>query len=408
MEKSAVVLGDGTDADVIALADDPLEAAVQVFHVRGGRVRGQRGFVVERVEELSAGGLVEHLLVQLYGGESGDAVPREVLVPALPDDPAGVSALSEWLADKRGGPVDLRVPQRGDKRALMDTVARNAQQSLALHKTKRAVDLTSRSLALNELQEALDLPSAPLRIECFDVSNLQGTDIVASMVVFEDGLARKSEYRRFAIRTVGEHGSDDVRSIHEVVSRRFRRYLEERSESAEPELDDIGRPRKFAYAPNLVVVDGGAPQVQAARQALAEVGITDVALCGLAKRLEEVWLPGEPDPVILPRTSEALYLLQRVRDEAHRFAISYHRQKRSKGMVDSALDAVPGLGESRKSALLRHFGSLKKLRAATVDELVQVPGIGPSTAAAITAALAQAPAPVPAVNVGTGEILDSE
>jgi excinuclease ABC subunit C len=408
MEKSAVVLGDGTDADVIALADDPLEAAVQVFHVRGGRVRGQRGFVVERVEELSAGGLVEHLLVQLYGGESGDAVPREVLVPALPDDPAGVSALSEWLADKRGGPVDLRVPQRGDKRALMDTVARNAQQSLALHKTKRAVDLTSRSLALNELQEALDLPSAPLRIECFDVSNLQGTDIVASMVVFEDGLARKSEYRRFAIRTVGEHGSDDVRSIHEVVSRRFRRYLEERSESAEPELDDIGRPRKFAYAPNLVVVDGGAPQVQAARQALAEVGITDVALCGLAKRLEEVWLPGEPDPVILPRTSEALYLLQRVRDEAHRFAISYHRQKRSKGMVDSALDAVPGLGESRKSALLRHFGSLKKLRAATVDELVQVPGIGPSTAAAITAALARAPAPVPAVNVGTGEILDSE
>jgi len=405
MEKSAVVLGDGTDADVIAMADDPLEAAVQVFHVRGGRVRGQRGFVVERVEELSAGGLVEHLLIQLYGGESGDAVPREVLVPALPEDSAEVAALTAWLTDKRAGPVDLRVPQRGDKRALMETVARNAQQSLALHKTKRAGDLTSRSQALAELQQALDLAVAPLRIECFDVSNLQGTDIVASMVVFEDGLARKSEYRRFAIRTVGENGSDDVRSIHEVVSRRFRRYLDERSVGAEPEPDDARR-RKFAYAPNLVVVDGGAPQVEAARQALAELGITDVALCGLAKRLEEVWLPGESDPVILPRTSEALYLLQRVRDEAHRFAISYHRQRRSRSMVDSALDAVPGLGQTRRSALLKHFGSLKRLRAASLAELVEVPGIGAATAAAIMAALASAPAPGPAVDVGTGEILD--
>ena len=359
MEKSAVVLGDGTDADVIALADDPLEAAVQVFHVRGGRVRGQRGFVVERVEELTTGDLVEQLLVQLYGGESGDAVPREVLVPALPDEQADLSALTDWLAQRRGGPVDLRVPQRGDKRALMETVARNAQQSLALHKTRRAGDLTSRSRALSELQEALDLPTAPLRIECFDVSNLQGSDIVASMVVFEDGLARKSEYRRFAIRSVGEHGPDDVRSIHEVVSRRFRRYLDERSGPQQPDPDEIGRPRKFAYAPNLVVVDGGAPQVQAARAALAELGIADVALCGLAKRLEEVWLPGEAEPVILPRTSEALYLLQRVRDEAHRFAISYHRQRRSKSMVDSALDAVPGLGQTRRTALLRHFGSLK-------------------------------------------------
>jgi excinuclease ABC subunit C len=405
MEKSAVVLGDGTDADVIALADDPLEAAVQVFHVRGGRIRGQRGFVVERVEELSAGELVEHLLVQLYGGESGDAVPREVLVPALPPD-AGAAAA--WLADKRGGPVDLRVPQRGDKRALMETVARNAQQSLALHKTRRAGDLTSRSVALTELQVALDLPAAPLRIECYDVSNLQGTDIVASMVVFEDGLARKSEYRRFAIRTVGENGSDDVRSIHEVITRRFRRYLEERSDSAELEMDDVGRPKKFAYAPNLVVVDGGAPQVAAARAALEELGIEEVALCGLAKRLEEVWLPGDPDPVILPRASEALYLLQRVRDEAHRFAISYHRQKRSRGMVDSALDAVPGLGETRKTALLKHFGSLKRLKAADLDELVQVPGIGATTAAAIQAALATEPAAQPAVNVGTGEILDGE
>ena len=406
MEKSAVVLGDGTDADVIALADDPLEAAVQIFHVRGGRVRGQRGFVVERVEELSTGELVEQLLLQLYGGESGDAVPREVLVPAMPADP---ETAASWLAARRGSLVDLRVPQRGDKRALMETVARNAAQSLALHKTRRGGDLTTRSQALGELQESLGLAQAPLRIECFDVSNLQGTDIVASMVVFEDGLPRKSEYRRFAIRTVGADGSDDVRSIHEVITRRFRRYLEERSDSPDPELlegEEIGRPRKFAYPPNLVVVDGGAPQVEAARRALAELGIDEVALCGLAKRLEEVWLPGEPDPVILPRTSEGLYLLQRVRDEAHRFAISYHRQKRSRGMVDSVLDAVPGLGETRKAALLKHFGSLKRLRAATVDELVEVPGVGRRTAEAIIVALATATAPAPAVNVGTGEILD--
>ena len=368
MEKNAVVLGDGTDADVVALADDPLEAAVQVFHVRGGRIRGQRGFVVERVEELGTGDLVEQLLLQLYGGESGDAVPREVLVPALPAD---VPALSEWLAARRGGPVDLRVPRRGDKRALMETVARNAQQSLVLHKTRRAGDLTSRSRAIAELQEALGLDQAPLRIECFDVSNLQGT-----------GLARKSEYRRFAIRGVAPEGqpgapqTDDVRSIHEVVTRRFRRYLEERSEDPDLEMGDIadpdepghrpgvdpdtGRPRKFAYPPNLLVVDGGSPQVAAAQAALDGLGIDDVSLCGLAKRLEEVWLPGQREPLILPRTSEGLYLLQRVRDEAHRFAITYHRQRRSRSMVDSALDGVPGLGEVRRRALLKRFGSVRR------------------------------------------------
>jgi excinuclease ABC subunit C len=424
MEKNAVVLGDGTDADVVALADDPLEAAVQVFHVRGGRIRGQRGFVVERVEELGTGDLVEQLLLQLYGGESGDAVPREVLVPALPAD---VPALSEWLAARRGGPVDLRVPRRGDKRALMETVARNAQQSLVLHKTRRAGDLTSRSRAIAELQEALGLDQAPLRIECFDVSNLQGTEVVASMVVFEDGLARKSEYRRFAIRGVAPEGqpgapqTDDVRSIHEVVTRRFRRYLEERSEDPDLEMGDIadpdepghrpgvdpdtGRPRKFAYPPNLLVVDGGSPQVAAAQAALDGLGIDDVSLCGLAKRLEEVWLPGQREPLILPRTSEGLYLLQRVRDEAHRFAITYHRQRRSRSMVDSALDGVPGLGEVRRRALLKRFGSLKRLRSAGVDELAEVPGIGRHTAQAIVAALAGAPVPTPAVNVTTGEIL---
>jgi excinuclease ABC subunit C len=428
MEKNAVVLGDGTDADVIAFAEDPLEAAVQVFHVRGGRIRGQRGFVVERVEELTTSGLVEQLLVQLYGDAattaSGpdaapDVVPREVLVPELPDD---ATTLSMWLSSLRGGPVDLRVPRRGDKRALMETVARNAGQALALHKTRRASDLTARGMALSELQRALDLRDAPLRIECFDVSNLQGSEIVASMVVFEDALPRKSEYRRFAIRSVGPGGSDDVRSIHEVVGRRFRRYLDEREDSPDVEMPvagdrpgvdpDTGRPKKFAYAPNLVVVDGGAPQVAAAQHALDELGIDDVALCGLAKRLEEVWLPGQPDPVILPRTSEALYLLQRVRDEAHRFAITFHRQRRSKSMVASALDSVPGLGATRKAALLKHFGSLRRLRDASVEEIAEVSGIGPRTAAAIASALraesatrAGADAPV-AVNTATGEILD--
>ena len=418
MEKNAVVLGDGTDADVIALADDPLEAAVQVFHVRGGRVRGQRGFVVERVEELGPGELVEQLLLQLYGGESGDAVPREVLVPALPDE---ADSVTEWLATRRGGPVELRVPQRGDKRALMETVARNAEQSLVLHKTRRAGDLTARSRALADVQDGLGLAQAPLRIECFDVSNLQGTDVVASMVVFEDGVARKSEYRRFAVRGLAADGvADDVRAIHEVVSRRFRRYLDERSEAADVELEiggeeetgrapgidpDTGRPRKFSYPPNLLLVDGGAPQVAAAQAALDELGIDDVAVAGLAKRLEEVWLPRSADPVILPRTSEGLYLLQRVRDEAHRFAIAYHRQRRSRRMVDSLLDQVPGLGDVRRTALLKRFGSLKRLRAATVDELAEVPGIGPQTAQAIVAALADAPATAPAVDMGTGEIL---
>ena len=417
IEKNAVVLPDATDADVFALAEDELEAAVQVFHVRGGRVRGQRGWVVEKVEELTTGELVEHLLQQVYGDAAADAVPREVLVPVLPPD---LPEVTTWLTGLRGGRVDVRVPQRGDKRALAETVARNATQALALHKTRRAGDLTTRSRALQEIQEALGLPEAPLRIECFDVSNLQGTEIVASMVVFEDGLPRKSEYRRFAVR--GTAGQDDVASVHEVISRRFRRYVDERVEVGGLELpsttDDVpmtvpgrdpetGRPRRFAYVPNLVVVDGGQPQVAAAARALEELGATDVALCGLAKRLEEVWLPGEVHPVVLPRTSQGLYLLQRVRDEAHRFAITYHRQKRSKAMTRSALDDVAGLGEARRKALLRRFGSLKKVRAATADEIAEVPGIGPATAQAVVDALAVSGADgAPAVNVTTGEVLD--
>jgi excinuclease ABC subunit C len=423
LEKQSVVLGDGTDADVVAFAEDPLEAAVQVFYVRGGRVRGQRGWVVEKVEDLTTGDLVEHFLQQVYGGESGDAVPREVLVPAMPPD---AEAVTEWLSELRGRPVSLRVPQRGDKRALMETVARNAGQSLALHKTRRGSDLTARSQALQEIQEALGLDEAPLRIECYDVSHLQESEVVASMVVFEDGLARKSEYRRFVIRgrSDGSGSGGDVASIHEVISRRFRRLVDERSRTGDLEdsadgagvdspdvpvgIDpETGRPRKFAYAPNLVVVDGGAPQVAAAQRALDELGVDDVALCGLAKRLEEVWLPGEPHPVVMPRTSEGLYLLQRVRDEAHRFAITLHRSRRSRSMTASALDGVPGLGETRRRALLKRFGSLKRLTAASVEEVAEVPGIGPRTAAAVVAALAdRKQAPVAAVNTATGEILD--
>jgi excinuclease ABC subunit C len=415
MAKNAVVLGDDTDADVVALAEDPLEMAVPIFYVRGGRVRGQRGWVADKVDDASTGDLVERFLLQLYDGELGEALPREVLVPALPDD---VEALTQWLCELRGTRVSIRVPRRGDKRSLMETVARNAGQALALHKTKRASDLTTRTRALEEIQRALDLPEAPLRVECFDVSNLQGTQVVASMVVFEDGLPRKSDYRRFVVRGVA--GQNDVAAMHEVVSRRFRRYLEERSESSDLEFGgdgtqsapalidpDTGRPKRFAYAPGLVVVDGGPPQVAAAQRALDELGVDDVRVCGLAKRLEEVWLPDHDDPVILPRTSEGLYLLQRIRDEAHRFAITHHRQRRSKSMTASALDGVPGLGEVRRKALLRHFGSLRRLRAASVDEIAQVPGLGRHTAQAVAQALGEPSSAAPAaVNTATGEILD--
>ena len=471
MEKQAVVLGDGTDADVVAFAEDELAAAVQVFHIRGGRVRGQRGWVIDKVEETSTAALTTQFLTQFYGEQAslaeqadagGTPVPREVLVQELPEDS---DAVAQWLGGLRGSKVNLRVPQRGDKRTLLETVQRNAQEAFQQYKLRRAGDLTARSAALEELQEALALDSAPLRIECVDVSHVQGSDVVASLVVFEDGVPRKSEYRRFEIQQGAEGG--DVGSVAEVVRRRFARYLKEigtTPEGVQPDATaaeasaggaaatgeasggpveitvesgelagdaaqaagdsaanagepgsttgdsgsttgdsgqdsgdsgtaagidpETGRPRKFAYPPNLLVIDGGAPQANAAADALAELGITDVAVIGLAKRLEEVWLPAEPDPVILGRTSEALYLLQRVRDEAHRFAVSYHRKKRSKRLKSSTLDSVPGLGETRKAALLKHFGSLRKLRRASVEQISEVPGFGPRTAEAVHAALA--------------------
>ncbi|MBY6364516.1 excinuclease ABC subunit UvrC [Rhodococcoides corynebacterioides] len=454
LEKQAVVLGDGTDADLVAFAGDDLEAAVQVFHVRGGRVRGQRGWVVEKAGEVVESGLgsdsdsasatdpggdaaidprgdaaidpggdaaidprgdaaidpggdaalVSQFLTQFYGEQASlsattdegaaTAVPREVLVPVLPPDAEEITA---WLSELRGSSVKLRVPQRGDKKALAETVARNAKEALQQHKMKRAGDFTSRSAALQGIQEALDLDSAPLRIECIDISHVQGTDVVASLVVFEDGLPRKSDYRHYAIKeAAGDGRSDDVASIAEVTRRRFLRHGKDSGGDLAPEaaLDPhTGRPRRFAYPPNLFVVDGGAPQVAAAAAVLDDLGVTDVAVVGLAKRLEEVWVPGEADPVILPRTSESLFLLQRVRDEAHRFAITFHRSKRSKRMTASALDSVRGLGEARRNALVSHFGSVAKLKQAQVSEIVEVPGIGETTARAVLDALGVSAAP---------------
>jgi excinuclease ABC subunit C len=407
MEKQAVVLTDGTDADVVAFASDELAAAVQVFHIRGGRVRGQRGWVVDAAAsasgEVQTSELVEQFITQFYGPEDA-AIPHEVLVPELPED---ADAITEWLSERRGARVSLRVPQRGDKKSLLQTVQRNAEQAFLQYKLKRASDLTARSQALSDLQDALSMPDAPLRIECFDISHVQGTNVVASMVVFEDGLARKSEYRRFIMRSEG----GDTDWIAEVIRRRFARYLQEQTIQAESERAEIeaagGRARKFAYPPNLVVVDGGAPQVAAAQTALAELGITDVTLVGLAKRLEEVWVPDEEYPVILPRTSEALYLLQRVRDEAHRFAITFHRQKRSKAMVESELAEIPGLGPARRKALLAEFNSLKRLRAASIDEIAAVPGLGPDLAKRVSEALAIGNSErEPAMNMSTGEIVD--
>jgi excinuclease ABC subunit C len=418
VERQAVVFGDGTDADVVGIAADELLASVQMFHVRDGRVRGERGWIVD-VDAESIGleglpSLVENFLLQFYGdlatddavgGSGQSAVPREILVPVLPSEDAGShEELAGWLSGLRGSRVSLRVAQRGDKRALAETVARNAKEALTRHRLKRAGDLTARSAALAELGDTLGMDVAPLRIECIDVSHVQGTDVVASLVVFEDGLAKRSDYRRFAIR---DRPGDDVASIAEVVRRRF--TYQARAETVEntPEgstaptpavgapvgvpsgIDPTtGRVRRFAYPPQLLVVDGGAPQVNAAATVLSELGIVDITVCGLAKRLEEVWLPFQPDPVIFPRTSEALYLLQRLRDEAHRFAITYHRAKRSKSMTVSALDNVPGLGEVRRKALVRHFGSVAAVRRAQVEQILEVPGVGRRTAEAVVAALA--------------------
>ena len=402
-ERNAVVLGASVDADLFAYAEDDLEASVQVFFVRGGRIRGQRGWIVEKVNDSTDAQLIEQLIAQVYSdiaaslASQKDAekslnsydIPRSVLVPVEPENK---EQLASWLAEVRGGPVEIAVPQRGDKAELMKTVTENARQALTLHKSRRAGDLTTRSASLVELQTALELPDPLLRIECYDISHVQGTNVVASMVVFEDGMPAKKAYRTYSI--TGDAARDDTASMYDVITRRFKRHLAQRAERAEAparsgEIDaSTPEPQTFAYPPNLVLVDGGPPQVAAASAALSDLGITDVYVAGIAKRLEELWLPDDDYPVVLPRTSEALYLVQRIRDEAHRFAITFHRSKRGKAMVASALDEIPGLGEVKRAALVKHFGSVAQIKQATEEELTQVPGIGPALAQKIMAALA--------------------
>lgn len=388
LDKSAVVLSMNADADVFALVVEELEASVQVFHVRGGRIRGQRGWIIERMEELDGAQLIADSLRQAYTDVDAAAVPREVLVDTLPADLETVTA---WLTELRGGTVTIRVPQRGEKRAVLETVAKNAEQALDLHKTRRASDLTTRSAALTEIQEALDLAEPPLRIECIDNSHTGGQDVVGSLVVFEDGLPKKRDYRHFAV--TGDAARDDTSAMYDVVSRRFSRYLESLV-SEEPDA-------RFGYRPSLLVVDGALPQVHAAVAALEDLGITDIAVVGLAKRLEEVWVPGDEFPVVLPRNSEGLFMLQRIRDEAHRFAISYHRRRRGRSMQASALDGIPGLGPAKRKALLSRFGSVRRLRAADPAELAAVPGIGPALAERIRTALDPAADDPPSDTVGS-------
>ncbi|MGW9632213.1 excinuclease ABC subunit UvrC [Agromyces sp. NPDC055520] len=413
-EKSAVVLGEKVDIDVFGIDHDELAAAVQLFIVRGGRIRGVRSWTVDKELDVPLGDLVDSVVQNAYG--DGGVPPAEVVVPELPDD---AEALEAWLGAMAGRKVRLRAAQRGDKAALLATATQNAKQTLMLYKTRRSADFTTRSRALEDIQEALGMADAPLRIECYDVSHLSGTNIVASMVVFEDGLPRKDEYRRFTI----PHSTDDTDSIHQVLTRRLA-YLKSPTESAA--ADRAGRadtadgavaiavdsgggrglpdgeadaaasePRKkFAYRPNLLIVDGGQPQVAAAARALEESGVEGIFLCGIAKRLEEIWTPDGDFPVILPRNSDALFLFQRVRDEAHRFAITHQRQRRKRD-IGSVLSEIPGLGPSRVKELLRHFGSVKQLRAASETEIAEVKGIGPLLAATVHLTLHADGAPAP-------------
>jgi excinuclease ABC subunit C len=403
MERTALVLPADTNTDVIGHVEDDLEAAFQVFHVRGGRVRGQHAFVLEKVADESPEALVTGVMQQLYGEEDSD-IPTEVLVSHLPEP-----VVADWLTTRSGRRVRVKIPQRGRKRSLLDTVTTNAAQTLQSHKLRRAGDLSTRAAALAEIAEALTMSQAPLRIECIDISNLQGNDVVASMVVFEDGLPRKSDYRRFAIR--GVVGQDDVASVAEVVRRRFTRYLAERAEATDIEFGPGGSAnderKAFRYPPQLLLIDGGRPQVAAAEQTLRELGIDDIAVAGLAKRLEEVWVPDSPDPVILSRRSQGLYLLQRIRDEAHRFAITYHRQKRSRRLSASVVEEIPGVGPNRRKALMRAFGSLSRLRNATAEELAAVPGIGEDLARVVREHLADEVV-APPVNVTTGEVIEQD
>jgi excinuclease ABC subunit C len=391
-------LNENIDADVLAIHEEITHAALSQFVITAGRITGSRSWIVDRANLIEDEGIISAMLGKIY---AENKPPSEILVDHLPEDS---KVHQEWLSEQRGTNVALIEPQRGEKLELVQMVKRNAHQSLIQYLSKRANDAAVSGSALAEIAEQLELAELPLRIECFDISNIQGTSMVASMVVFEDGQPKKSDYRRFSISD--EAGFDDTRAMHHVITRRFKRYLEEKDIDIAEATSQGGQRPKFAYPPQLVVVDGGKPQVNAAAKALQELGITDVAICGLAKRLEEVWLPNNSEPIIFPRHSEALYLLQKLRDEAHRFAINFHRSKRSKVMLESLLDEVAGLGEIRRKSLLTHFGSVTALKAATVDELAIVPGIGKKMAKTIFDQINSQDLPLN-IDMQTGEILDA-
>jgi excinuclease ABC subunit C len=395
-------LSDDLDGDFIAIREEGFHAAGSIFAVRRGSVKGSRSWIVDQERTLEGEDQWASLLFSIYG-DGITEIPQTIHLNSQPLD---TDALTEWLTSVAGHKVTLKVPQRGEKVELLETVERNAHYSLIQYLSKRATDTAVSGKALIELEELLELPRTPLRIECFDISNISGTTVVASMVVFEDGVAKKSEYRRFIIDTTT--ATDDTRAMHQVITRRLKRLLADRNVDQSEVNESGGRLGKFSYPPQLIVVDGGAPQVSVAARALDELGITDIALCGLAKRLEEVWLPHSSDPLIMPRTSEGMYLLQRVRDEAHRFAITFHRSRRSKVMLESVLDEIEQLGHIRRTALMDRFGSVSAIRKATVTEIAATPGIGEKIAAIIWShlyALGEGP-DVEAVDMQTGEILE--
>ena len=377
IEKQQMVGERDEDLDIIGIADDELEAAVQVFYVRKGRVVGRKGFILDKVEDLSAGGLIDRILQELYGDTPPLGIPSQVLVPTIPDD---VEAHVEWLRGMRGGAVQIRVPQRGDKRELQETVVRNAREEFTRHRMKRASDHNTRSRALTELQDLLGLPEAPLRIECYDMAHLQGTDYVGSMVVLEDGLPNKREYRRFKVRDVP--GNDDYAAMREVLTRRLSAYIEDR----ERILQEGEKPGRFSYPPQLLLVDGGKGQLGVAIEVVNELGLADeIPVASLAKRFEEVYVPGDPAPIRIPRGSEALFMLQRIRDEAHRFANTFHRELRGKRMVSSSLDGIPGLGEVRAKRLVKEMGGVNAVKRASIEDLSALSWLPAQVAAAVHA-----------------------
>jgi excinuclease ABC subunit C len=391
---------DDLDGDFISIYHDGFHAAGSIFSMQRGSVKGSRSWIVDQEMVLEGQDELTALLYSIYGS-GAIAVPRNIYINAEPSDK---EQLEQWLGSIGSTKVEIKIPQRGEKVELLDTVKRNAQYSLIQYLSKRATDAAVSGKALTEIEEHLNLGRTPLRIECFDISNISGTSVVASMVVFEDGMIKKSEYRRFIIDT--SEGFDDTRAMHQVITRRLKRLLDDRKEN-EAEVAELGgKPSKFAYPPQLIVVDGGQPQVNAAQRALDELGIKDIALCGLAKRLEEVWIPGSKDPLILPRSSEGLYLLQRIRDEAHRFAITFHRSRRSKVMLESVLDQIPQLGAARRASLLERFGSVAAIKKASVDDIAATPGIGSKIASIIETHLASVA--TQSVNTETGEIMESK